>query len=161
MNLRGSDPGPPHWAPTNAFVSDGFHPNTVVQEMLANLILQAFNSSYNDNVALFSEQQILNQSSIPYGGADTLQAEIGPYSNYIVRPTLPEFTGIQFSGTNLILSFSTVSNQSYIIEDCVDLGAGSWTTLTNNIAGTGAVVMVSDSPPSNLPARFYRVRQLP
>jgi len=161
INLRGSDPGPPNWAPTNAFVSDGFHPNTVIQEMLANLILQAFNSSHNDNVALFSEQQILNQSSIPYGGADTLQAEIGPYSNYIVLPTLPEFTGIHFSGTNLVLSFSTVSNQFYIIEDCADLLAGSWMTLTNNIAGTGAVVIVSDSPPANLPARFYRVRQLP
>jgi lysophospholipase L1-like esterase len=161
INLRGSDPGPPQWAPTNAFVSDGFHPNTVFQELLANLILQAFDSSRNDTVALFSEQEILNQASIPYGGADTLQSEIGPYSNYIVLPTLPEFTGIHLTGANVMLSFSTVSNQFYNIEDRDDLLAGSWTTLTNNIAGTGGVVIVSDSPPANLPERFYRVRQLP
>jgi hypothetical protein len=128
---------------------------------LANLILQAFDSSQNDTVALFSEQEILNQASIPYGGADTLQSEIGPYSNYIVLPTLPEFTGIHLTGANVMLSFSTVSNQFYNIEDRDDLLAGSWTTLTNNIAGTGGVVIVSDSPPANLPERFYRVRQLP
>jgi lysophospholipase L1-like esterase len=161
INLRGSDPGPPQWAPTNAFVSDGFHPNTVFQELFANLILQAFDSSQNDNVALFSEQQILNQASIPYGGADTLQSEIGSYSKFIVLPTLPEFTGIHLTGTNVVLSFSTVSNQSYIMEDRDDLLAGSWTTLTNNIAGTGGVVIVMDSSPAKLPERFYRVRQLP
>ena len=131
------------------------------QELFANLILQAFNSSQNANVALFSEQQILNQASIAYGGVDTLQAVIGPYSNYIILPTLPSFTGIHFQGTNLILSFSSVSNQFYIIEDRDNLQAGSWVTLTNNVAGSGGVVTVSDSPPPNLPARFYRVRQLP
>jgi lysophospholipase L1-like esterase len=161
INMRGSDPGPPNWAPTNAFVSDGFHPNTMFQELLANLVLQAFDSSQNDNVALFTEQEILNQASIPYGGADTLQSEIGPYSNYVILPTLPEFTGIYLTGTNVALNFSTVSNQFYIVEDRNDLLAGSWTTLTNNIAGTGGVVVVSDSPPANLPERFYRVRQLP
>jgi lysophospholipase L1-like esterase len=161
IDLRGSDPGPPQWAPTNAFVSDSFHPNTVLQELFANLILQTFDESQNDNLALFSEQEILNQASIPYGGADTLQAQIGPYSNYIILPTLPEFTGIRLTGMNIVLSFSTVSNQFYIIQDRDDLLAGSWTTLTNNIAGTGGVVIVSDSPPANLPARFYRVRQLP
>jgi lysophospholipase L1-like esterase len=161
INLRGTDPGPPQWAPTNAFVSDGFHPNTVVQEMLANLVLQAFDSSQNDNVALFSEQEMLSHASIAYGGIDTLQAVIGPYSNYVILPTLPEFTGIHFQGTNLMLSFSTVSNQTYIIEDRDNLQTGSWVTLTNNITGSGGVVVVSDTPPPNLPTRFYRVRQLP
>ena len=161
MNLRGIDPGPPRWAPTNAFVSDGFHPNTVVQELLANLVLQAFDSSHNDNVALFSEREILSQASIPYGGTDTLQSAIGPYSNYIVLPAAPKFTGIRVTGTNVVLDFSTVSNQLYIIEDRDDLLAGSWSTLTNNIAGTGGVVIASDSPPANLSQRFYRVRQLP
>jgi lysophospholipase L1-like esterase len=161
INLRDSDPGPPQWAPTNAFVSDGFHPNTVFQELLANLILQAFNSSQNVNVPLLSEQEILNQASIPYGGADTLESEIGPYSKYIILPILPEFTGIHVTGTNVDLSFSTVSNQLYIVEDRNDLVAGTWTTLSNNIAGTGKAVTVGDKPPANLPERFYRVRQLP
>jgi lysophospholipase L1-like esterase len=161
IDLRGIDPGPPHLAPTNAFVSDGFHPNTVIQELFANLILQAFNSSQNDNIPLFSEQEILTQAAIPYGGTNTLESEIGPYSKYVILPTLPEFTGIHFSGSNLVLSFSTVSNQTYIVEDRNDLIAGSWTALTNNVGGKGGVVTVNDSPPANLPERFYRVRQLP
>ncbi|HEX3718019.1 MAG TPA: SGNH/GDSL hydrolase family protein [Verrucomicrobiae bacterium] len=161
IDLRGIDPGPPHLAPTNAFVSDGFHPNTVIQELFANLILQAFNSSQNDNIPLFSEQEILTQASIPFGETNTLESEIGPYSKYVTLPTLPEFTGIHFSGSNLVLSFSTVSNQTYIVEDRNDLIAGSWTALTNNVGGAGGVVTVNDSPPANLPERFYRVRQLP
>ncbi len=74
IHLRGIDTGPPLWTPTDAFVSDGFHPNTVFQELLANLVLQAFNSRQNDNVALFSEEEILNQASIPYGGSNTLES---------------------------------------------------------------------------------------
>jgi lysophospholipase L1-like esterase len=161
INMRGIDPGPPQWTPKDAFVSDGFHPNTLVQELLANLILQAFNESQNDNIPLFSEEELLTQSSIPYGGSNTLQSEIGPYSSFIILPTLPEFTGIRLAATNVVLSFSTVSNQLYIVEDRDDLAAGSWVTLTNNIPGKGKVVNISDSPPTNLPARFYRVRQLP
>jgi len=128
---------------------------------LANLILQAFDTSHNAGVALFSEQEILNQASIEYGGTDTLQSEIGPYSRYIILPTLPQFTGIRSEGTNILLSFSTLTNQSYIIEDRDDLLAGSWVALSNNIVGTGAVMVVSDAPPSDLQDRFYRVRQLP
>jgi lysophospholipase L1-like esterase len=161
IHLRGIDTGPPLWTPTDAFVSDGFHPNTVFQELLANLVLQAFNSRQNDNVALFSEEEILNQASIPYGGSNTLESEIGPYSKFVILPTLPKFTGIQVADTNVVLSFSTVSNQFYIVEARNDLLAGSWTTLTSNVVGTGGAVIVSDSPPANLPERFYRVRQLP
>ncbi len=51
MNLRGSDTGT---TPTDAFVSDGFHPNTVLQGLLANVVLQAFDSDYGADVTLFS-----------------------------------------------------------------------------------------------------------
>jgi lysophospholipase L1-like esterase len=161
INLRGIDPGPPTSTPTSAFVSDGFHPNTVMQELFANLVLQALNTSYHYNVALFSEEEILNQASIQYGGSDTLEAEIGPYSKFILLPKLPSFTGIHVSDTNVVLNISTVSNQFYIVESRDDLLAGSWITLTNNLPGTGGVLTVNDLPPANLPKRFYRVRQLP
>jgi lysophospholipase L1-like esterase len=161
INMRGSDPGPPKWAPTNAFVSDGFHPNTVVQELFANLIIQAFDSGYGASIPLFSETQILNQANITYGGTDTLQSVIGAYSNYIILPTLPKFAGMQLAGTNLTLSFTTVSNQTYAVQFSSNLLATSWAMLTNNIAGTGGTVTVNDKPSMNVPARFYRVRQLP
>src|SRR5262249_24559504 len=126
INMRGSDPGPPNSAPTNAFVSDGFHPNTVIQGIFANIVLQAFNSGYDAGVDLFSEQEMLTLANIPYGGSDTLAAQIGSYRDYVILPVLPRFTAINILGTNVTLKFSTVSNQLYILESRDDLFAGSW-----------------------------------
>ena len=158
INLRGSDSGS---TPTNAFVADGFHPNTTMQAIFANTIIQAFNSGYNAGINLFSEQEILSYARIAYGGSDTLQAQIGSFTNYILLPTLPKFTGINVSGTNVSLKFSTVSNQLYIIESRDQLASGYWSTVTNNLPGNGAVISISATVPSGLPQRFYRVRQLP
>jgi len=161
INLRASDPGPPNSAPANAFVSDGFHPNTVIQGIFANVILQAFDSGYNANVALFTEQEILSHALLAYGGSNTLQSQIGAYTNYIILPTLPRFTAINVVGTNVALKFSTVSNQFYILESRDDLSAGSWATVTNNLPGSGGILAVTNTVPPGLPKRFYRVRQLP
>src|SRR6266581_2047176 len=111
INLRGSDPGPPNAAPTNAFVSDGFHPNTVFQGVFANVILQAFDTGYGAGLPLFTEQEILSHSLIAYGGSETLQSQIGAYTDYIILPTLPRFIAINVAGTNVALKFSTVTNQ--------------------------------------------------
>jgi hypothetical protein len=158
INLRGSDSGS---TPTNAFVSDGFHPNTVFQGIFANEILQAFNSGYNTGINLFSEQEILSYARISYGGSNTLQAQIGSFTNYVLLPTLPQFTGINVTGTNVALKFSTVSNQTYVIESRDQVAVGSWVAVTNNVAGNGGVVSVVTTVPPGLPQRFYRVRQLP
>lgn len=158
INLRASDPGPPNSAPTNAFVSDGFHPNTVFQGIFANTVLQAFNSGYNANVALFTEQELLNHAQITYGGSDTLQSQLGSYTNYIILPTPTKFTAINVAGSNIALQFSTVSNQFYLVETSTDLTSGLWTTLTNNMPGTGGLVTVS-SPLTQ--KAFFHLRQLP
>jgi hypothetical protein len=110
---------------------------------------------------LFSEQEILNFSLIAYGGSDTLLAQIGAYTNYVVLPTLPRFTAINVAGTNVALRFSTVSNQLYVVESRDELTAGSWVTVTNNVPGSGGIIAVTNRVPSTLASRFYRVRQLP
>ena len=161
LNLRGSDPGPPNSAPTNAFVSDGFHPNTAMQAIFANVVLQALDSGYGAGLALFSEQEFLGYALIPYGGSDTLLSQIGPYANYVILPTLPRFTSIKVAGTNVGLSFSTVSNQLYIVESRDVLTTGTWATLSNNVAGTGGIISLTNRVSPTLPSRFYRVRQLP
>jgi len=161
LNLRGSDPGPPNSAPTNAFVSDGFHPNTVMQGIFANVVLQGLNRGYGAGLALFSEQEMLRFALIPYGGSDTLQAQIGAYSNYVFLPTLPRFTAINVAGATITLSFSSVSNQLYVVESRDNLGAGSWAALTNNVPGSGGILAVSDRVSPAVAGRFYRVRQLP
>src|ERR1051325_11322282 len=151
INLRASDPGPPNSVPTDAFVSDGFHPNTVFQGVFANLVLQAFDSGYGAGVTLFSEQEILTHSLIAYGGSDTLLAQIGSYTSYLTLPILPRFTGINVAVTNVTLKFSTVSNQFYTVESRDDLATGSWATVTNNLPGTGATVTLTNRVPLNLP----------
>jgi lysophospholipase L1-like esterase len=158
LNLRGSDSGS---TPTNAFVSDGFHPNTPMQGIFANLILQALNSSRGAGLALFTEQEILGFSHIPYGGADTLYSQIGAYTNYLLLPTLPLFTSIAVFGTNVALTFSTVSNQFYIVESRDDLFTGNWATVTNNVPGGGGFAAVTNRVSAAISQRFYRVRQLP
>jgi hypothetical protein len=161
IHLRYIDPGPPVSIPVNAFVSDGFHPNTTIQGIFANVVLQAFDSGYNASLALFTEQEILSHALIPYGGSDTLLSQIGAYTNYVILPILPRFTAINVAGTNVALKFSTVSNQFYIVESRDDLATGSWATVTNNVPGSGGIVAVTNEVPVNLPQRFYRVRQLP
>jgi hypothetical protein len=161
MNLRASDPGPPSAAPTDGFVSDGFHPNTAMQGIFADVILQALDSGYGAGIPLFSEQEILSYALIPYGGSDTLIAQIGGYTNYVVLPVLPRFTGISVTGTNVALNFSSVSNQLYLIESRDDLTSSPWVTAINNIAGNGGLVSVTNSVGPAVNQRFYRVRQLP
>ena len=161
LNLRGSDPGPPNSAPTNGFVSDGFHPNTAMQGIFANVVLQALDSGYGAGLPLFSEQEILSYALIPYGGSDTLLSQIGAYTNYVFLPTLPRFTAINVAGTNVALRFSTVSNQLYVVESRDALSTGSWATVTNNVPGTGGIIAVTNHVSSTLSSRFYRVRQLP
>jgi hypothetical protein len=161
INMRGADPGPPNSAPTNAFVSDSFHPNTLVQGIFANLVMQTFNSGYNTGLTLFSEQELLNNAEIAYGGSDTLQSQIGSYTNFVVLPVLPRFTSIHAAGSDIALKFTTVSNQLYLIESRDDLALSSWTAVSNNIPSTGAIVTLTNHVPAGLTKRFYRVRQLP
>jgi len=129
--------------------------------MFANVILQTLASGYGANTALFSEQEILNHASIAYGGSDTLPSQLGAWTNYIFLPVLPKFTSITLTGTNVTLKVSTVSNQLYMVERRDDLAAGSWTMVTSNFPGNGALVTLTNTVPPNLPQRFYRVRQLP
>ena len=63
---------------TAGFVNDGIHPNTVIQGVLGNVIMQALDTGYNAGIPLFSEAQILAHQGLAYGGSDTLAAQIGP-----------------------------------------------------------------------------------
>ncbi len=66
---------------TAGFVSDGIHPNTTLQGVLANLFIQALDTGYGAGVPLFSEAQILAHDGLTYGGTDTLNL---PYSAFVI-----------------------------------------------------------------------------
>ena len=85
--------------PTAGFVHDGVHPNTVLQGIIANSVLEALNIGFGAGLTLFTEAEILGHRGIAYGGSDTLSATYGDYSDYITaypEPTLavPALGGI-------------------------------------------------------------------
>jgi lysophospholipase L1-like esterase len=69
--------------PLAAFVDDRVHPNTTMQGVLANVIMEAMNEGYQAGMTQFSEQEILSHAGIAYGGSDTLLAVLGSYAAYV------------------------------------------------------------------------------
>jgi lysophospholipase L1-like esterase len=162
IHLQQSDSNPTNQPNrTAAFVADGAHPHTTIQGLFANMAMEGFWLGYGTQVSLFTEQEILNHAGLAYGGQDTLMAQIGSYTNYVLLPVRPQVNSLQFSGSILQLEFTTVSNQSYRVEMTDDLISPLWTLLTNDVPGSGAAVSVIDPNAGGQPQRFYRVRQLP
>jgi len=69
-------------------------------------------------------------------------------------------TGIRRTGADAMVSFLTVAGSSYRVEHTDNLGAISWTTVADDVAGNGHTVEVTDVGGGNQPVRFYRVRLL-
>jgi len=162
INLQQSDTDPINTPNrTAAFVADKAHPHTTIQGLFANMALEAFQLGYDAAVPLFNEQEILTHAGVVYGGSDTLSAQIGEYSSYVILPVHPHVTAFELTGSTAQLRFTTVSNQLYRVEMTDDLASPSWTLLTNNVPGTGGSVLVIDADAASHRHRFYRVKQLP
>ena len=65
------------------------------------------------------------------------------------------------SGSNLVIGFPSVSGKVYRIEYADVLTNSSWPTLSDNIAGTGGTIQITDPGAINRPNRFYKVTVLP
>ena len=66
---------------------------------------------------------------------------------------------IASSNTDILINFTSVSGRKYRLENTADPATDVWTIVTNNIAGTGGIVPVTDTGAQ--PQRFYRVRVVP
>ena len=92
----------------DAFVHDGFHPNTGLNGLFANVFMTAFNQEFNDDFMLFSEQKILELGGPTLGSMytqDTLASSLAgkTYADYVISPTaVPE------PGSFLLLVGTTV-----------------------------------------------------
>ena len=62
---------------------------------------------------------------------------------------------LQTIGANCQVGLWTGSNRLYRIEHCSDLVTGCWTTVTNNVAGNGGTVTVTDPGAATQPQQFY------
>ena len=88
------------------------------------------------------------------GGGDG--CDIGAYES---DPIL-KVTGIETAGTEVRVGFNSVLGRNYRLESEGHLD-NSWTTLSNNVAGTGSANQTLNVGLSNLPWQFYRVALLP
>lgn len=82
------------------FTSDGLHPSTVVEGLIANTVLQAFYVGYGINVQSLrlTDQQILTEAGVSYPSGPTTYFDVTPY--VIVRPPAgPVQTTIIAQGT--------------------------------------------------------------
>lgn len=75
----------------------------------------------------------------------------------ITAVPISQITSLVIVGPDVKISFTTTNGVSYTVEYENDLVAGSWSTLTNNIPGTGGIITITDSGAAELPQRFYRV----
>ncbi len=68
-------------SPTNAFLSDGFHPGTVVHGIMANMFIEALNMGYGLAIPLLSDQEILETAGIEPGTPPgvTTYLDVSPY----------------------------------------------------------------------------------
>jgi hypothetical protein len=58
-------------------------------------------------------------------------------------------------GKNFLVSFPSLTGHTYRVEWAADLSTNMWTTLADNISGTGGVIQIADT--LSQPQRFYQV----
>ena len=71
----------------------------------------------------------------------------------------PAITALDRVASGVRISFTTQTGRLYAVDWRTTLAAGAWSSLTNNVTGTGQAVTITDSAAQSHPVRFYRVRQ--
>jgi len=79
-------------------------------------------------------------------------------SGQATPPQIP--LSFQTTTTNLVLSWTGVAGQSYQVEYKDDLAASTWTPLGSPLAGSGAVLSITNDFTQSA-QRFYRLRVVP
>jgi len=82
--------------------------------------------------------------------------DIGAYE--LQAPNLIE---LHRSGSDIAIIFTTEFGWNYRLERTHVLSSDSWTSVADNVTGTGGTVQVLDSGPAIQPQYFYRVVMLP
>ncbi|HEY6169837.1 MAG TPA: Calx-beta domain-containing protein, partial [Verrucomicrobiae bacterium] len=72
-----------------------------------------------------------------------------------------QIISVTLSGADAQVSFTSIAGKLYRVERSDDVAGGMWITVTNNVSGTGAIVMANDPGGASPAQRTYRVRLLP
>jgi len=70
-------------------------------------------------------------------------------------------SGISASGGNVVLTFPSASGAFYRLESSTNLSASNWTAAINNILGTGASIILTDTNGVATASKFYRLVEMP
>ena len=70
-------------------------------------------------------------------------------------------SAISRSGNNVLISFTSSATKRYRVERTSDVTSGPWTTVTDNVQGTGAMIQVTDANAITAGRSFYRAVVLP
>jgi len=65
------------------------------------------------------------------------------------------------SGADFLVRFPSLAGRNYRVEQSADLSPGSWTTLADNLPGTGGILAIQDAGALGFARKFYRVKMLP
>ena len=96
-------------------------------------------------------------SADPDGDGWTNAQEFASGTDPNDRTSLLKVDQMKISGSDLLLSFPTVSGKTYRVERSDTLQTGSWATVQADIPGTGGTVQVADAAGAAQPKRFYRI----
>jgi hypothetical protein len=68
-------------------------------------------------------------------------------------------TSAVVTGNDMQVTFTSVLDKNYILESATSLPSPIWSTVTQNVAGTGSPISIADlGGATNASARYYRVR---
>ena len=96
-------------------------------------------------------------SADPDGDGWTNAQEFAAGTDPNDRTSLLKVGQMAKSGNDMQLSFPTIVGKTYRLERSDTLAAASWTTVQDNIAGTGATLQITDTNGASQTKRFYRV----
>jgi len=96
---------------------------------------------------------VLTPAECPGAAASLIGAEL-------TGDNAPRITGIQVSGSSVIVSFTTGQDAKYRLERADSLSSDGWTTAVDNVTGSGKIVTVTDPAGAATPSRFYRIRRV-
>jgi hypothetical protein len=75
-------------------------------------------------------------------------------ASFQITSAVPQLLPPQVSGSNFLLSFQSVSSQSYLVESSTNLAAGNWVTNTS-LTGDGTIKQITVPTTNNM--QFFRV----
>jgi probable HAF family extracellular repeat protein len=78
---------------------------------------------------------------------------------FLLNP-VPKITRLNTSGTNVLVSFTSINTAPYVLESRDDVAKGSWSNTVTGLSGNGGTLTATNRGAARLRQRFYRAKLL-